>query len=335
MSQPWENRVSLFNDVIGVIALYTVPSVTYSLLSLNEYIALVAYQPGLWRNKVVYERRGVLLDDSVVVPPDDPESALGRWHLYYRIINEREFGIAALILGPDRHQNIIYGATNISINSVDSISVSTPFWSYQYKYDLWAGDTITETKRLKFSSRCLKTNLAKYLLENGTVVLSDGTVIARDAVDLVVGRILMRDRTIVDDPISKDVVHILDTTDYTRSDGSIGPGSYEKNIGADIVLRSRNISFKSYFDLEINVDGQVVSEARQYETEAPVIRAFVMPRDQGFGGDAVLDLNGTIAYLGADQSPLTGIPPIKLLSGKYFRVPEAIPNYVSVVGIIY
>lgn len=81
------------NDLLDVIATYTVPSVTYPLVTLAADLAgrLAYSQRGFWRRKVEVEREGLIFDDGVV------QAHGGNYHTYYRIINRREFGTAAVL----------------------------------------------------------------------------------------------------------------------------------------------------------------------------------------------------------------------------------------------
>lgn len=92
--------VELPDDPLEVIGTYSVPSTTYRLITLGPDLSLrTAYRPDFWRRKVVYERRGLVFDDAVVLANN------ASYHTYYRLINTREHGAAyrydgAKLIGP-------------------------------------------------------------------------------------------------------------------------------------------------------------------------------------------------------------------------------------------
>lgn len=94
----------IVNDLITVIAYYTVPSVTMDLVTLVN--APLAYSKSLWKNKACVECRGVVFDDDVV-------ARLTTWYTYYRLFNQREYGTAALLSTDGKITDILRGATGI------------------------------------------------------------------------------------------------------------------------------------------------------------------------------------------------------------------------------
>lgn len=85
--------VPILTDLIGIIGTYSIPTVTYHLVNLTTEIAQrFAYsQRGFWRDKVIYETRGMIFDDSVLTCEGS------NYHTYYRIINQREYGSVGLL----------------------------------------------------------------------------------------------------------------------------------------------------------------------------------------------------------------------------------------------
>lgn len=91
-----EILLPLSNDLIGITATYTVPSVTERLITLDQNSAdRLAYDPafGMWRRKVEFELRGVVFQDSVI----QRNGGARTWYSYYRIVNAREYGTPAIM----------------------------------------------------------------------------------------------------------------------------------------------------------------------------------------------------------------------------------------------
>lgn len=75
--------MELVNDLVVIIATYATERVTYSLLTLHINTANLAYQPSVWHYKTLVERRGLVVNDSVVG---------GKWANYYRVSNRNYYG---------------------------------------------------------------------------------------------------------------------------------------------------------------------------------------------------------------------------------------------------
>lgn len=114
------------NDLIEVIALYSIPTITEILITLTPGLAIrLAYpEPGIWKRKLLVERSGVIFDDEVIAREG------GTWYTYYRISNKREYGTAALLTPRGDLVDILPGATGIfranTNEGVGRVGVITP-----------------------------------------------------------------------------------------------------------------------------------------------------------------------------------------------------------------
>lgn len=135
----------LVNDLIEIIAYYTVPDVTYHLITLGAAIAsrhvYNTTAESLWCHKVQVERSGLVFNRSVIY---DQHSS---YHLYYRLINKREYGrvtVGGITLDVD-------GATNVAVNGrckTGEIVVSTndALIIYTKRLDVWIRHTTLDIR---------------------------------------------------------------------------------------------------------------------------------------------------------------------------------------------
>lgn len=356
---------ALIGDLIGIVAIYTVPSVTYSLLTLDSELASRAHNPVLWRQKTAFERRGVMLDDAIIVK--DGTRALFGWHTYYRLVNQREFGTAGTFIKLDEIKGILYGATGVSSIPAKGdirLVVMTPNFVYVYTvaYKDDKPHTITEVDRIRFRRRCIKAGENEYLLEDGSVVDRQSNVLSRDAVDIVQGQILLRDRTVFDRPGTRDAVHILgDRSRYTLANGKEGGGisleqffpgvSFPTN---PIVVVNRSSDYR--YPIDINAEGEALYRAYPPEPEeeesdqegggeeeyitmgarVPILRGYTVVNTDGRFADLVLYIFGQSGPISHEEKIYPDIPPIKLLDPLYVLRRRGDKRFFrSLVSVIY
>lgn len=119
---------STANDLVTIIAYYTVPSITLDLVTIDKSIATrSAYTQAisLWKNKVTVELRGMIFEDRVIAAATT--LTLNRtWYSYYRLVNAREYGQAAR-LNKILEITDITGVTNATgVASLYGVLISTP-----------------------------------------------------------------------------------------------------------------------------------------------------------------------------------------------------------------
>lgn len=100
--------MNLVDDLIGVILTYTVPNVTYDTMTIDARIGKYAYNRKQWRDKVLYEMRGLIFDDKFV------NAAETNYHTYYRLVNQRYHGSAIL----DNRSNVTCLINNHQITAI-------------------------------------------------------------------------------------------------------------------------------------------------------------------------------------------------------------------------
>lgn len=129
-----QTPLALTNDLITVIATYTTPSLTLTLLATDTNLARTAYSEnaGLWRSKANFEALGLVLDNSVIL-------ADGSWRKYYLLINRNFFGDVYTARSPTRPQIkpklLVRGASGIAgpHGSFDSVDVVRGSEVHQYE----------------------------------------------------------------------------------------------------------------------------------------------------------------------------------------------------------
>lgn len=87
---------TVVDDLLTVIATYTVPSVTNELITIDKSIAYTSayvHSIALWKNKVAVELRGMIFTDDAIRAAAIPPSTVSQtWYTYHRLINKREYG---------------------------------------------------------------------------------------------------------------------------------------------------------------------------------------------------------------------------------------------------
>lgn len=84
------NPLGLPNDLVDVTSAYTIPFITYDLITLDTTLASRLAYGNLWKRKVIAEHRGFIPGDGEV-----------HFHTIYRQINRSFFGTAAMLFSDE------------------------------------------------------------------------------------------------------------------------------------------------------------------------------------------------------------------------------------------
>lgn len=105
------------NDLIGVIATYATPQVTFNLLTIDPGQAVLAYRSYIWKQKALWESRGLIVDEKLI--------EVSGWYAYYLMRNRTFYGhivLAKSCCEPEEYRD------QVAINLERELYSGYKFW---------------------------------------------------------------------------------------------------------------------------------------------------------------------------------------------------------------